>query len=314
MKIHERESSVQNDGLGGLLGGNFKSRPKLNNQTEILQGRKKHVLIDWDLWDPILGTDYDAKVARKIGCRERAVELRRKELNIPPVKRPNVIDWKKWDCCLGVEPDEKVAVKIGCSVQTIGARRGKLGIKPFREIPEVDLELLDAHIGRATDKEVAGIVCCSINTVSRRRKKLGVPAYTKGANAQKAGGSPAERIDWRIGEKYLGRMTDNKLAMKLGCQSKTVAARRRKLGLEPFTKSKRLDWITIDGYLGKSPDEALAERFGCSAHIIKKRRRQLGIGAFERHTRSVKEKEKLHTIQSLAPLRSTYGAPMGEAK
>jgi hypothetical protein len=294
MSISEDNPSVQNNGVERVSAECFNFYPKFNNQTEISQGRKKRLPIDWDVWDSILGTDCDAKVAKRIGCRERAVELRRKALSILPANRPNKIDWERWDDFLGAEPNEKIAAKIGCNVQAVEARRAKLGIRAFRTAPEVDLELLDALAGKLTDKEAARLAGCSVITVSRRRKKLGVSPYKKETNAQKTDKRASERIDWRSEEKNLGRVTDGELAKKLGCQDKTVAARRRKLGLEPFSKPKRIDWEIIDGHLGESPDEALAERFSCSTYAIKKRRAQLGIDAFEKHR--AKSQEKLRAI------------------
>jgi hypothetical protein len=153
------------------------------------------------------------------------------------------------------------------------------------------------------DKDVAKIVGCSINTVIRRRKKLGVAPYNKKTISQKNEKHSRERIDWPVQKEKLGRMTDNKLAEIIGCRGKAVSARRRSLGVAPFTEPKRINWDEIDGNLGRSPDAALAERFNCSTYAIKNRRRQLGVSAYERHTQGGK-RGKLGTIHSLTALRS----------
>jgi MarR-like DNA-binding transcriptional regulator SgrR of sgrS sRNA len=98
-------------------------------------------------------------------------------------------------------------------------------------------------------------------------------------------------------------MTDGGLARILGCGKKAVSARRKSLGVAPFTRQKRMNWDEIDDSLGKSTDAALAERFNCSTRAIKNRRRQLGVSAYETHAQSGK-RGKLGTIHSLRALRS----------
>jgi predicted transcriptional regulator len=76
----------------------------------------------------------------------------------------------------------------------------------------------DALLGTAKDREIAKKLDRDLQTIQKRRNRLGIPAFAK------------RRIAWTATlDKKLGKVTDEMLALKIGCSVSAVTYRRRLL-------------------------------------------------------------------------------------
>jgi DNA-binding Lrp family transcriptional regulator len=233
----------------------------------------------WNVWDRLLGTMPDGKLASLAGCSEDTLIYRRRKLGIAAFTQSQ-IQWEKWDGMLGKSTDQDIAQKIGCAVKTVEKRRRGLGIASYRDSGRksrnprrIDWTEWDKKLGKSPDGEAAKLIGCSVRTVEKRRKKLRIPAFIEHPH-----------IDWHEWDETLGKSPDRETASLIGCSLIAVEQRRKRLGIRAFTKNSRIDWKLWDTSLGKTHDREAAELIGCSMASVLRRRKKLKIKAFERGT------------------------------
>lgn len=82
--------------------------------------------LDWKRIYPLMGTEPDARIAKRFGCSDTLIGKRRNEIGIPPYRAR--IRWNKVDDLLGKVPDSVVAAKARTDAHTVSERRATKGI------------------------------------------------------------------------------------------------------------------------------------------------------------------------------------------
>ena len=82
-------------------------------------------------FDPLLGVESDAAIARRAGCSKQAVEERRNRQGIPAAaKNPSKVASRRHE--LGTRPDAAIAKELGLTKSAVAHYRRARGIPPYR--------------------------------------------------------------------------------------------------------------------------------------------------------------------------------------
>lgn len=260
-------------------------------------------MINYDLVDPLLGTDTDKRVGYLTGLAANTVWQRRKDLGIPryckfPADKVALlgtmsdaalgalvglsgsqvehartarkipafhlrIDWAPWDPLLGTMSDQKLAVSIGCDPSAVGHRRAVLGI-PAWEAPDRTTKF-DHLLGTMQDSALAQMFDVAPHVVRYRRKSLGIALKCN--------------VNWEMHRPVLSSMRTNEdIAFMLGVCAATVGRARLRMGLSVAVRANLCrDWSDIDSVIEILDAQELARRFNLSLADIAWRRKNLGI-------------------------------------
>lgn len=232
-----------------------------------------------DAMEALLGEATDREVAAELGIPARSVTYRRHLLGICPYQRYRRRAQSFWTPArvaqLGKHPDAVLARRWGISSSNVHARRRILGIAAFGPSPEPVrwTVAMRAQLGRASDAKVAARLGLTVKAVRRERTRLGIPpgrpaprkvvrtpalrailALTNADAMEALGighdtlvllrreyGLPVRRPPkWtrRLLDR-LGRVPDEQIAAELGIAPRTVADKRRKLGIPKHRRVRR---------------------------------------------------------------------------
>jgi hypothetical protein len=171
--------------------------------------------------DELLGTMTDRKLAKRLGCNESVVQVRRCKLGI----RCHRHKWTpKADQLLGQMSDEAAARQIGCSVSAIKNRRFLLCIPQFEPGWKHWNAEEDQLLGTMPDSAVAKKLGRA-SGVRSRRLELGIPQN-----------NPALR-PWNAEElRLLGTTSDKVVAEKCGRTERGVRMKRFVLRIPAFSR------------------------------------------------------------------------------
>jgi DNA-binding Lrp family transcriptional regulator len=230
----------------------------------------------------LLGTDSDAKIAKRLGLSASGVGNKRLLMGIKAfvptvstkkgVARPN-FDWTPDAIAmLGTAPDSTVGKALGLSFGAIALKRRKLGIQSFGpsnktfQLPAA----LKRQLGKKSDRAIASQLGVSVTSISKRRTRLRIQASVQQ-------GSLPESADSELGVE-----TDTAIAKRYGVSIQCVNKRRKKLGIPraPIVKKETQLPILPDelhAKLGRQPDETIAAESGYKVPIIRSIRYSLGI-------------------------------------
>lgn len=131
---------------------------------------------------------------------------------------------------LGTISDAALSRKLGISIGTVLKKRRELGVsgtRPFKTI-HWTRELI-SMLGKVPDSEVARKGDMNILTVFKKRTSLGIKCYARKSKS------------WHYWTKkeiaLLGTMSDADVALKIGQKKASVAWKRGKLRIPPFSAS-----------------------------------------------------------------------------
>lgn len=183
---------------------------------------------------------------------------------------------------LGKMSDAQYARQLGVCLDTVRKKRIALGKPAWRPANTLnwgprDIDLL----GKLPDKQVARFLGMSQMSVINKRKELGIGCYARGSKA------------WHRWTKeeiaVLGTMSDADAALKTGINKASIAWKRCKLKIPPFTQKrpKRLltQWTRKEiSVLGKMTDAAAAAALDLAPSAVRLKRLSLGIPPYGRRS------------------------------
>jgi hypothetical protein len=201
-------------------------------------------------------------------------------MKLHPLKRKRVIWTRSTIAKLGTMPDAALAGKLRVTVGTVLMKRQKLGISASRPSKSIDWTRdMIATLGRIPDREFARIHEINVLTVYKKRLDLGIRCYARKSKT------------WHYWTKkeidLLGKMPDVDVALRTGIHKASVAWKRGKLNIPPFTtrRPKKLltDWTRKEiAVLGTMTDSAAAAALDLAPSAVRLKRISLGIPPFGR--------------------------------
>ena len=231
---------------------------------------------------PLLGVKTDPVLAKMAGVSSGLVRRWREDRGIPPHPRGRKSVGKDPDArkawledkypgmleMLGVEFDDTVGSKYGLSRERIRQFRGYLGLGSNMERKQQVDEEVFAHLaGTMPDGTVAKMFGVNPARVRKVREGLGLPAVPVG--------DPDKRAALESIRDDLGKVSDHKLAARVGIASQAVQIFRNKLGIPPAVLSPRCkDFEKIDReevrrlILEGNSDAEVARILGRSSAVI----------------------------------------------
>jgi len=223
------------------------------------------------IWSPsmiaVLGTIPDEVVAARFGLGRNTVALKRRSLGINAYRIP-AKPRKQWTRPmiddLQLLPSAKVAEKYELRDQDVAAKRRELGIpSKFKGWePKKFSPLMIGLLGKRPDKVLSRNFKMSVWMIRNRRNSLCIPAF-KSLNSPWTSEVLA----------MLGKVSDMKIARKIGLAAPSVLMKRRKLGIPPAPYRKPVKWTyKMVQLLSTMPDSAIAKKLGIGqTTVIRKR-------------------------------------------
>jgi hypothetical protein len=201
-------------------------------------------------------------------------------MKLHPLKRKRIIWTRTTIPMLGTMPDAALARKLRVAVGTVLSKRRKLGIPASRPHNSIQWtrDMID-RLGRIPDREFAKTYRMNILTVYKKRLDLGIRCYARTSKAWHY---------WTEKEiALLGKMPDGDVALRTGIHKASVAWKRGKLKIPPFTtkRPKKLltDWTLKEiSVLGTMTDAAAAAALDLAPSAVRLKRISLGIPPFGR--------------------------------
>ncbi len=222
------------------------------------------------VWMPsqaaLLGTDFDKRVARRLGLSAAVVAKERRRRGIAPfVPRRPAVAWRP-DMVrqLGKLADGRIAQRYGIGVDTVRRERQRRGVPPVKNDAWKVLQTPAlARLLRAQTRDVVKRTGLNEKTVRRLRHDLGMK--------QVGTISPwAPRV-----LRQLGKVSDAKIAERIGCSVHTVRQKRCAHGV--LRRVTRRWTAREDALVRTLAVDTAARRTGRTRKAVEHRRRVLGL-------------------------------------
>jgi hypothetical protein len=191
-------------------------------------------------------------------------------MKLHPLKRKRIIWTRKTISMLGTMTDAALALKLRVSVSTVFEKRRKLGIPASRPPNSIQWTRdMIATLGRIPDRDFAKAYGMNVLIGCYARNTKAWHYWTKKEIA------------------LLGKMPDGEVALRTGINKASVAWKRGKLKIPPFTtkRPKKLltDWTLKEiAVLGTMTDAAAAAALDLAPSAVRLKRISLGIPPFGR--------------------------------
>lgn len=227
----------------------------------------------------------DNKIAKKLGCYQSYISLRRRNLNLEP-------NYKRFDNSKKASDEEiiqlheeglndaEIAIRLGYkSSSPIRRRRNRLNLKPNwypkgkKDIPYEKIREL--HSKGFNDRQIAEKLECSENTIYRKRHELNLKPVSN------------KRVpDEIIISLHSQGLNDKEIGDKVGYHKTSVQDRRHKIGLEANWKRYNVSDDEIrKAYEQGSNDREMGELCGLKKCTFGNRRNKLGLEPKGKHRR-----------------------------
>lgn len=143
--------------------------------------RKKTTKLIWkDEWLKLLGTMFDTKLAKIIGCNKATVCAKRSELNIKPYTGKRSVFWTdEYVNMLGKISDRELSHIMNCSSFSVQQERINRNIPVYENCTHKNIKWDDQPLGKMTDKELASILNVTYNVVRQARLVRFIRPYKK---------------------------------------------------------------------------------------------------------------------------------------
>lgn len=256
--------------------------------------KKGQYFINWELKHiEQLGQISDTKLAKIIGCSKAAVFQKRKQLNIPAFQPIHI--WKDYEISLlGTMHDKELASFMKTSSSVVTSKRLKLGIPPFYDVRHEWLPEQLALLGTQTDKKIAKLVNIPFTAVMSKRIGLKIPPfYPKSHRYLKQHEWTEDQIE------QLGIKPDSEIAQQLDLAEKTVAHKRRSLGVAPYNSlSPSLKEQLVES-LGSESDAKLAAKLEISMYRVGHARKKLQIASHREKNQFKWQKQHIQLLGTM---------------
>lgn len=186
-------------------------------------------------------------------------------------------NWRDEDISsLGKRTDKALAQQIGVDMQTVRRERIRRGIAAFKPHPETKPWTPEhlALLGTMTDEALGRLTLRPTTAVQQKRLSLGIEPVRK-----------RPPIDWsKDNLADLGKVSDRKIAKRMGVTPATVFQKRQDLDIPPLPlelRESRSTWSESDTALfGTMTDVQVSKRISRPVKSIKQERLRLGIAAY----------------------------------